>query len=103
LIAAYQDSQGVTAAFNLNILNRLNRELDADFDLCGFRHCARWNSFESRIEMHLESTCSQAIQILAAGLKLDFRTGETIHTENSTNLRTKRSAHFCLTRASHLK
>ncbi len=83
LIAAYQDSQGVTAAFNLNILNRLNRELDADFDLSGFRHCARWNSFESRIEMHLESTRSQAIQIPAAGLKLDFRTGETIHTENS--------------------
>ncbi len=83
LVAAYQDSQGVTAAFNLNILRRLNRELDADFDLSGFRHCARWNSLESRIEMHLESTRSQVIQIPAAELELDFRPGETIHTENS--------------------
>ncbi len=83
LVAAYQDAQGVTAAFNLNILHRLNKELDADFDLCGFRHCVRWNSFESRIEMHLESTCSQSIQIPAAGLELNFRPGETIHTENS--------------------
>ncbi len=83
LVAAYQDCQGVTAAFNLNILNRLNRELDANFDLSSFRHCARWNSLESRIEMHLESTRSQAIQIPAAGLELDFRPGETIHTENS--------------------
>jgi L-histidine N-alpha-methyltransferase len=83
LVAAYQDSQGVTAAFNLNILHRLNRELDANFDLSGFRHCARWNSFESRIEMHLESTSSQAVKIPAAGLELDLRPGETIHTENS--------------------
>jgi len=83
LVAAYQDSQGVTAAFNLNILHRLNKELEADFDLSGFRHCARWNSFESRMEMHLESTRRQVIQIPAAGLQLDFRPGETIHTENS--------------------
>jgi uncharacterized SAM-dependent methyltransferase len=83
LVAAYQDSQGVTAAFNLNILHRLNKELEADFDLSGFRHCARWNSFESRMEMHLESTPRQFIQIPAAGLQLDFRPGETIHTENS--------------------
>ncbi|HEY1577122.1 MAG TPA: L-histidine N(alpha)-methyltransferase [Terracidiphilus sp.] len=83
LVAAYQDIQGVTAAFNLNILHRLNRELDANFDHSSFRHCARWNSLESRIEMHLESTSNQVIQIPAAGLELDFRAGETIHTENS--------------------
>ena len=80
LVAAYQDSQGVTAAFNLNILQSLNKELEADFDLSGFRHCARWNSFESRMEMHLESTRRQVIQIPAAGLQLDFRPGETIRT-----------------------
>ena len=83
LVAAYQDNEGVTAAFNLNILNRLNKELDADFDLTGFRHCARWNPIESRIEMHLESTRCQNVQVPAAGLELDFRIGETIHTENS--------------------
>jgi L-histidine Nalpha-methyltransferase len=83
LVAAYQDSQGVTAAFNLNILHRLNKELGADFDPTGFRHCARWNPSESRIEMHLESTRSQLIRIPGAGLELNFRPGETIHTENS--------------------
>ena len=83
LLAAYDDKEGVTAAFNLNILNRLNRELDADFDLAGFRHCARWDPIESRIEMHLESTRCQNVQVPAAGLELDFRIGETIHTENS--------------------
>jgi L-histidine Nalpha-methyltransferase len=83
LVAAYQDHQGVTAAFNLNLLHRLNRELDANFNPSCFRHCARWNSIESRIEMHLESTCSQSIQIPAASLELYFRPGETIHTENS--------------------
>ena len=83
LIAAYDDDEGVTAAFNLNILNRLNNELGADFDLARFRHCVRWNSVESRIEMHLESTCEQSIQISAAEMELNFRKGETIHTENS--------------------
>jgi L-histidine Nalpha-methyltransferase len=83
LVAAYDDNEGVTAAFNLNILSRLNRELGADFDPAGFRHCARWNRLESRIEMHLESTCDQDVQIAAAELELDFRSGETIHTENS--------------------
>ena len=87
----------------MNILNRLNRELDTDFDLSSFRHGARWNSFESRIEMHLESTRSQAIQIPTVGLKVDFRPGETIHTENSYNFRMTRSAHFYLTRASRLR
>jgi L-histidine N-alpha-methyltransferase len=56
LLAAYDDSEGITAAFNLNILHRLNRELGANFNAACFRHRALWNSIESRIEMHLEST-----------------------------------------------
>ncbi len=87
LIAAYDDGQGVTAAFNLNILARLNRELDADFNLDHFRHEARWNAVESRMEMHLVSTCAQDVFLPAnsAGraLTLRFAPGETIHTENS--------------------
>ena len=83
LVAAYDDDEGVTAEFNLNILYRLNRELGADFDPDGFRHCVRWNPVESRIEMHLESVRDQHVQIADAELELYFETGETIHTENS--------------------
>jgi uncharacterized SAM-dependent methyltransferase len=83
LIAAYDDDQGVTAAFNLNILNRLNNEVGADFDPAGFRHRARWNPVASRIEMHLECMRDQYVQIASAELELHFRNGETIHTENS--------------------
>ncbi len=83
LVAAYDDRAGVTAAFNLNILHRLNRELDADFDPNGFRHRARWNAIESRIEMHLESIREQDVSLPAAQLDLHFSKGETIHTENS--------------------
>jgi L-histidine N-alpha-methyltransferase len=100
LLVAYNDAAGVTAAFNCNILTRLNRELGADFDLGltgdpgpvaaeagGFRHRAVWNPAHSRIEMHLESLCSQRVHIPAnsAGpaLTLSFAEGETIHTENS--------------------
>jgi dimethylhistidine N-methyltransferase len=87
LLAAYDDAAGVTAAFNRNILVRLNRELGADFDLERFNHQARWNPAESRIEMHLESACAQTVRVPAnsAGdaLTLNFSEGETIHTENS--------------------
>ena len=83
LMAAYDDNEGVTAAFNLNILRRLNKELGADFDLAGFRHRINWNSLESRVEMHLESMRDQNVQIEAAGLELHLRNGETIHTEDS--------------------
>ena len=83
MVSAYDDDDRVTAAFNLNILNRLNRELGADFDLTAFRHRVRWNSAESRIEMHLESMREQRIQVSAAELELYFGKGETIHTENS--------------------
>jgi len=83
LVRAYDDQDGVTAAFNLNVLHRLNRELGANFDTGCFRHRARWNRVESRIEMHLESTCDQRVTIPAAQLSIPFAAFETIHTENS--------------------
>jgi uncharacterized SAM-dependent methyltransferase len=83
LVRAYDDASGVTAAFNLNLLHRLNRELGANFDTSCFRHRARWNRVKSRIEMHLESTCEQHVCIPAADVSLQFAAFETIHTENS--------------------
>lgn len=83
LVAAYDDSKGVTAAFNLNVLRRLNRDLGAGFDLAAFRHEAVWNAAESRMEMHLCSTRAQTVRIPALGLSVAFAAGETIHTENS--------------------
>ena len=84
LLAAYDDAAGVTAAFNKNILARLNRELDADFDLDSFVHRARWNAAESRIEMHLEATTAQTVHLGDPKARpLHFEAGETIHTENS--------------------
>ena len=82
LLAAYDDASGMTAAFNRNILVRLNRELGANFDLEQFRHVARWNGAESRIEMHLESLSEQMVEIPGLG-PIRFAVGETIHTENS--------------------
>jgi dimethylhistidine N-methyltransferase len=81
LVAAYDDAQGVTAAFNLNLLTRINRELGADFDLDGFEHQAIWNAEDSRIEMHLVSRRAQTVRI--GDRRYDFAEGETIHTENS--------------------
>ncbi len=83
LLAAYDDRDGVTAAFNLNILHRLNRELGANFDTTRFRHRVIWNSNESRIEMHLESAGEQDVSIEHANLDIHFMPRETIHTENS--------------------
>ena len=83
LLAAYDDREGVTGEFNLNLLRRLNRELGADFDSAGFRHQVRWNRADSRIEMHLESLREQYVRIPAAKLHIHFTQGETIHTENS--------------------
>jgi dimethylhistidine N-methyltransferase len=83
LVAAYDDRDGVTAEFNLNMLHRLNRELDADFDLETFRHRVVWNAAQSRIEMHLESMCDQSVRIAAAQVDVDLEEGERIHTENS--------------------
>ncbi len=81
LDAAYNDAAGVTAAFNLNLLRRMNRELDADFDLDGFRHRAFFNPGPSRIEMHLESRAAQTVTV--CGQSFRFAAGETIHTESS--------------------
>ena len=83
LIPAYDDAQGVTAAFNKNILAHINRELDADFDLEAFAHRAVWNARESRIEMHLESLRPQVVRVPGAQITVSFQAGETIHTENS--------------------
>jgi L-histidine N-alpha-methyltransferase len=83
LVRAYDDTDGVTAAFNLNLLHRLNRELGANFDADSFRHRACWNRSDSRVEMHLESTCDQRVCIPAARLDIPFAAFETIHTENS--------------------
>ncbi|GAC1664601.1 MAG: L-histidine N(alpha)-methyltransferase [Candidatus Acidiferrum sp.] len=80
---AYNDPTGVTAAFNLNILARINRELGADFDLASFRHEARWNDSERRIEMHLRSLRRQNVEIPAARLRVMFDENESIWTESS--------------------
>ena len=83
LEAAYDDALGVTAAFNLNLLARINRELEADFDLRSFRHVALYDAAEGRVEMHLESTSAQAVNVRALDLLINFDAGERIHTENS--------------------
>ena len=80
---AYDDPVGVTAAFNLNLLARINRELDADFDPRLFRHVARYDEREGRVEMHLESTRAQTVRVGALVLEVSFEAGERIHTENS--------------------
>ena len=81
LLAAYDDPQGVTASFNLNLLERINRELDGTIPLDAFRHEARWNSILSRIEMHLVAT--RAVTFTIAGREFSFAEGSSIHTENS--------------------
>lgn len=83
LHAAYNDARGVTAEFNLNVLARINRELGANFDLRWFRHEAVWNPAASRIEMYLVSLRHQVIDIPAIGMRILFKEGERIHTENS--------------------
>ncbi|MGE0701456.1 MAG: L-histidine N(alpha)-methyltransferase [Hyphomicrobiaceae bacterium] len=81
LLAAYDDAAGVTAAFNLNILARINRDLAPSFDLMTFTHAVHWNAARSRIEMHLASTEDQVVHV--AGHSFHFARGETIHTESS--------------------
>lgn len=81
LHAAYNDAQGITARFNLNLLARANAELGADFDLAGFAHTAFYNAPHQRIEMHLVSRAAQTVSLL--GERLHFAEAETIHTENS--------------------
>lgn len=83
LLNAYDDPAGVTGAFNLNLLGRINRELGADFNLRAFKHEARYDEREQRIEMHLRSTVDQDVVIPAADCAVRFREGETIWTESS--------------------
>jgi L-histidine Nalpha-methyltransferase len=83
LILAYDDPAGVTAAFNKNLLARINRELDGDFDLGRFEHVVRWDEAERRIEMHLRSKAWQRVTIRKAGFRFYLREGETIWTESS--------------------
>jgi L-histidine Nalpha-methyltransferase len=83
LNAAYNDAEGVTAAFNMNLLARINRELGGHFDLGRFRHVAFYNESAARIEMHLESSEDQVVSIDALGRGFAFRRGERMHTENS--------------------
>jgi len=83
LLLAYDDPLGVTAAFNLNLLARLNRELDANFELSNFNHLARYNPSTGSVEMHLESIQKQRVEIPAADLSVTFSEGETIWTESS--------------------
>ena len=81
LLAAYDDPKGVTAAFNLNLLERINRELDGDIPIEAFRHEARWNEMHARIEMHLVAT--RDVGFTVAGRRFEFRADASIHTENS--------------------
>jgi L-histidine N-alpha-methyltransferase len=91
-VLAYDDPAGVTAAFNKNLLARINRELGADFELDHFAHEARWNARERRIEMHLRSLTRQRVHIRAAGLRMTLEEDETIWTESSHKYRSGEAA-----------
>lgn len=90
LVAAYDDSRGVTAAFNRNVLAVLNRELLADFDLATFAHVARWNAQEEWMEMWLRSTRAQAVHVRDLDLTVEFTAGEEMRTEISAKFRRER-------------
>jgi L-histidine Nalpha-methyltransferase len=83
MLSAYDDPAGVTAAFNLNLLSRINRELDADFNLRSFAHQALWNARESRMEMRLVSRTQQRVRLRAVDVSVEFAKGESIWTESS--------------------
>lgn len=95
LLAAYDDSSGVTAAFNKNVLVRINRELDADFDLDLFHHQIIWNERDQAIEMHLRSQGNQQVYMKSLDLYITFREGETIHTESSHKYTLDSLANIC--------
>jgi L-histidine N-alpha-methyltransferase len=94
LLPAYDDAAGVTAAFNLNLWRRLNRELGADFDLGAWQHVALWNDEQSRIEMHLESLRPQEVHFRALGERYRFAQGERVHTESSVKYDRPRIEHI---------
>ena len=87
LVAAYDDAAGVTAAFNRNLLRRLNRELDADFDLDRFLHVARWDDTEEWVEMRLRACGQQSVPIAALDMTVEFADGEDLRTEVSAKFR----------------
>jgi L-histidine N-alpha-methyltransferase len=91
-LLAYDDPAGVTSAFNLNLLARINRELRGNFDLKSFRHEAIWNDDQRRVEMHLRSLCRQKVEILAAGLRVSLEDGETVWTESCHKYRAGEAA-----------
>jgi L-histidine N-alpha-methyltransferase len=95
LEAAYDDAAGVTAAFNLNLLARINRELDATFDVHAFGHRAIYDEVEGRIEMYLVSTRPQRVRIGRLGLEVAFAAGEMVHTENSYKYSPTEIADLC--------
>ena len=94
LIAAYDDAAGVTAAFNLNLLERINRELEGEFDVHRFVHEARWNARARRIEMHLRSEVAQEVRVNRLDKTFSFTAGETIWTESSHKFRAGEIAHL---------
>ncbi|MBA4050805.1 MAG: L-histidine N(alpha)-methyltransferase, partial [Erythrobacter sp.] len=96
LLAAYDDAAGVTAAFNLNLLARINRELEGDIPVDAFAHEARWNDAFARIEMHL--VARRDVTFCVSGQRFAMRSGESIHTENSHKF-TKRSGQMLLAAA----
>ncbi|MEU7481611.1 L-histidine N(alpha)-methyltransferase [Lentzea sp. NPDC042327] len=87
LVRAYDDAQGVTAAFNRNVLNVLNRELGGDFDVAAFEHVAMWNSEQEWIEMRLRATRAMTVTLAGLGLAVEFREGEELRTEVSAKFR----------------
>jgi len=93
-VLAYDDPLGVTAAFNKNLLVRLNRELGASFDVASFDHRAVWNAQHSRVEMHLVSRVPQRVLIAGADLAVEFDAGESIWTESSNKYTPARIAAF---------
>ena len=90
MVRAYDDSAGVTAQFNLNVLAVINRELDADFDIDAYQHVARWNIDEERIEMWLRSQRRQRVRVGALDLTVEFAAGEEMLTEVSCKFRPER-------------
>jgi dimethylhistidine N-methyltransferase len=94
LLPAYNDALGVTAAFNLNLLVRINRELDGDFDLSKFEHRAIYNAELGRIEMHLFSREPQVVKLKALDLEVHFAKGESVHTENSYKFEIEALSHL---------
>ncbi|SPE29557.1 Histidine-specific methyltransferase EgtD (fragment) [Candidatus Sulfopaludibacter sp. SbA3] len=103
LIAAYDDPTGVNAAFNLNLLGRINRELHGNFDLRRFEHLIRYAPDAQRIEMHLRSRVDQTVRVKKARLVVDFAMGETIWTESCHKFHPEQICEMARTAGFHLE